>query len=63
MKNFKIVKKSKKNLARKGIIKTIRGPIKTPVFMPCATLGAVKGISFEEIENLGYDVILANTYH
>jgi queuine tRNA-ribosyltransferase len=31
--------------------------------MPCATVGAVKGVSAEELNNLGFEIILANTYH
>ncbi len=60
---FKILKQSSKNLARVGIIETLRGKVKTPVFMPCATVGAVKGISSEELSNLGFEIILSNTYH
>lgn len=60
---FKIIKKSKKTKARIGKIITSRGRIQTPVFMPCATVGAVKGISPAELENLGFEIILANTYH
>lgn len=61
--SFKILKQSNQTLARKGILKTAHGKIKTPVFMPCATVGAVKGISQEELKNLGFEIILANTYH
>lgn len=61
--SFKILKQSKKSLARAGEIKTAHGQVKTPVFMPCATAGAVKGVSFEELKKIGYELILANTYH
>lgn len=60
---FKIVTNSNKTLARNGIISTSHGKIQTPTFMPCATVGAVKGISSEELKELGYEIILANTYH
>jgi len=60
---FKIVKSSRKNLSRRGEITTSRGKVQTPVFMPCATRGSVKGISSEELKSLGYEMILANTYH
>jgi queuine tRNA-ribosyltransferase len=51
--------------ARAGIIKTRRGPIETPVFMPVGTAGTVKGIRFEELESPELDarIILGNTYH
>ncbi|MFA6492996.1 MAG: tRNA guanosine(34) transglycosylase Tgt [Patescibacteria group bacterium] len=61
--SFKILKQSKKNLARRGEITTSQGKIQTPVFMPCATIGAVKGISPEDLESFGYKIILGNTYH
>ena len=60
---FKIVKKSKKSDARIGVLKTARGNIRTPFFMPCATQGAVKTVSVQEMEKLGAQVLLANTYH
>lgn len=46
-----------------GEIETTRGKIPTPVFMPCATKGSVKGISAQELENLDFKIILGNTYH
>src|SRR5688500_15093051 len=51
--------------ARAGIIKTRRGEIETPVFMPVGTAGTVKGIRFEELESadLNAQIILGNTYH
>ncbi|MDO8686665.1 MAG: tRNA guanosine(34) transglycosylase Tgt [Candidatus Berkelbacteria bacterium] len=60
---FKILKKSKKTFARTGIISTSHGDIQTPVFMPCGTVGAVKGISAEELKEIGFEIILGNTYH
>ena len=51
--------------ARAGILKTRRGIIETPVFMPVGTAGTVKGIRFEELESKDLDarIILGNTYH
>jgi queuine tRNA-ribosyltransferase len=51
--------------ARAGIIRTRRGTIETPVFMPVGTLGSVKGVRFEELEASDLDaaIILGNTYH
>ena len=60
---FKVTKQSKNSLARTGVLETSHGKIETPVFMPCATRGTVKGISFEELKNLGFKIILGNTYH
>ncbi len=50
--------------ARAGELRTRRSVIKTPVFMPVGTQGAVKGIRFEWLEEeLGAQIILGNTYH
>src|SRR5690349_7230740 len=51
--------------ARAGVLKTRRGEIETPVFMPVGTAGTVKGIRFEELESsdLNARIILGNTYH
>ena len=51
--------------ARAGILRTPRGEIETPVFMPVGTAGTVKGIRFEELgaPDLDARIILGNTYH
>jgi len=51
--------------ARAGLLRTRRGVIETPVFMPVGTLGSVKGVRFEELEaeDLDARIILGNTYH
>ncbi len=49
--------------ARAGILRTRRGVIETPVFMPVGTQGTVKAVSPAELEELGAQVILGNTYH
>ena len=51
--------------ARAGVLRTRRGDIETPVFMPVGTAGTVKGIRFEELEASDLDarIILGNTYH
>ncbi|MGH9904155.1 MAG: tRNA guanosine(34) transglycosylase Tgt [Pyrinomonadaceae bacterium] len=51
--------------ARAGVLRTRRGIIETPVFMPVGTAGTVKGIRFEELESRDLDarIILGNTYH
>lgn len=48
---------------RAGVIKTAHGDIQTPVFMPVATAGAMKGITFQELLSLDADILLSNTYH
>ena len=54
---------SQDKLARAGVINTAHGEINTPVFMPVGTYAAVKGIRPEELEKIGAEIILANTYH
>src|SRR5919206_2608901 len=51
--------------ARAGILRTRRGVIETPVFMPVGTAGTVKGTRFEALESEELDarIILGNTYH
>lgn len=51
--------------ARAGLLRTRRGVIETPVFMPVGTLGTVKGVRFEALESPEIDarIILGNTYH
>ena len=49
--------------ARTGIIKTSHGEIRTPAFIPLATAGSVKAITPAQLNEIGYDSIMANTYH
>ena len=49
--------------ARRGTIVTARGAIETPAFMPVGTLGAVKGVGAEALEEAGASILLANLYH
>jgi queuine tRNA-ribosyltransferase len=49
--------------ARAGRIITPHGEVETPVFMPVGTLGSVKGVSQDVLEELGVEILLSNTYH
>lgn len=49
--------------ARRGRLHTSHGTVETPCFMPVGTLGTVKTLQAEDVEALGYTLILANTYH
>ncbi len=49
--------------ARAGTFTTPHGAVRTPAFMPVGTLGTVKGLIMEEVEELGARMVLANTYH
>ncbi len=49
--------------ARAGVIETAHGPVETPVFMPVGTQATVKALSSSDLERLGPQIILGNTYH
>ena len=49
--------------ARLGRFKTAHGEVETPIFMPVGTLGTVKGVAPDELEDMGAQIILGNTYH
>ncbi|MCC6643715.1 tRNA guanosine(34) transglycosylase Tgt [Candidatus Peregrinibacteria bacterium] len=60
---FQILAKDSNSKARRGLFQTPHGVIETPIFMPVGTLGSVKGVSPDELEQIGAQIILANTYH
>jgi queuine tRNA-ribosyltransferase len=49
--------------ARRGILNTSHGTVNTPAFMAVGTQGAVKAVTHRDLENVGAEIILANTYH
>ena len=49
--------------ARAGVVTTRHGRFRTPVFMPVGTLGTVKGLSTDDLEEIGSEIILGNAYH
>lgn len=60
---FEVVKHCSDCKARAGVLNTSHGEIKTPVFMPVGTAGTVKAVQQRELEEIGFDIILGNTYH
>ncbi len=60
---FTLQAKSKKSNARAGLIETAHGTIQTPVFMPVATKGSVRGVTWWDLERFQTEIVLANTYH
>lgn len=50
-------------LARVATLRTPHGPVRTPMFMPVGTQGTVKGLSPQELTEIGSQMILGNTYH
>jgi len=49
--------------ARTGILHTPHGPVETPAFVPLATKGSVRGLTSREVDSLGYQMVLGNTFH
>src|SRR5258708_20667789 len=60
--SFEVVKTDAEG-ARRGRLTTPHGAIETPAFMPVGTQATVKGLTQEALEELGAEIILANTYH
>ncbi len=54
----------KEGNARRGTFETVHGTVQTPAFMNVATAAAIKGgLSTEDLEHIGCQVMLCNTYH
>ena len=49
--------------ARAGVIQTAHGPVRTPAFVPLASTATVKSLHASEVAELGYDIVLGNTFH
>ncbi len=60
---FELTHRDSSSKARAGILTTPHGTIDTPVFMPVATRGAIRALTIKDIEEIGFDIILSNTYH
>ncbi len=60
---FELLVQDTQSSARLGRISTDHGEILTPVFMPVGTAGTVKAVSQQQLEELGAEIILSNTYH
>lgn len=61
--SFLVVKQSSECKARAGVLSTAHINVLTPAFMPVGTQATVKAMSSEEVWDMGYRLILANTYH
>jgi queuine tRNA-ribosyltransferase len=60
---FKVINKDTSCNARLGLLTFPRGNVSTPVFMPVATRGAVRALALRDIEEIGFEMLLSNTYH
>lgn len=60
---FALTHQSNECAARLGVFSTPHGDIQTPVFMPVGTKATVKSLDYKDLEKLGAEIILSNTYH
>ena len=60
---YRLLKQSSECAARLGEVHTLHGIVPTPIFMPVGTQATVKGITPENLKELGARIILGNTYH
>ncbi|MFT9097360.1 tRNA guanosine(34) transglycosylase Tgt [Liquorilactobacillus sp.] len=60
---YRLIKKEKHTGARLGEIITPHGTFPTPMFMPVGTQASVKSLAPEELDKMGANIILSNTYH
>jgi queuine tRNA-ribosyltransferase len=63
MLSFTVVSEDPASSARAGELGTPHGAVRTPAFMPVGTAGTVKGVAAWELDRLGPEMVLANTYH
>jgi len=61
--SFNVTARDTGSHARAGTITTERGEVRTPAFLPVGTAGTVKGIWPAQLKAMGYQCVLANTYH
>jgi queuine tRNA-ribosyltransferase len=50
-------------VARRGRLHLSHGTVETPAFMPVGTQGTVKGLTIDQVESTGAEILLGNTYH
>ncbi len=60
---FEILAADPGSLARAGRLHTAHGDIRTPAFVPLATKASVRGLLPAEVSELGYEIVLGNTFH
>lgn len=60
---FSVVHQDASSKARTGVLQLPHGLVETPVFMPVGTNGTVKAITVDDLKEIGFQIILSNTYH
>ncbi len=61
--SFTVTHRDAGSKARCGVLMTPHGEVETPNFIFCATRGAMKGVTMDQVRDTGAEIILANTYH
>lgn len=61
--SFTIEKQASHTRARRGRLKTLHGDIETPAFVAVGTKATVKGVSVPQLQEIGVQTLIANTYH
>ncbi len=60
---LEILQRDPGSQARAGVLRTAHGDVRTPAFVPLATKATVKGLEPRDVVELGYDMVLGNTFH
>jgi len=60
---FNVISRDANSSARRGVMRLPHGEVSTPVFMPVGTAGTVKALAVEDLREIGFEIILSNTYH
>jgi len=60
---FSVVSRDGASSARTGVLQLPHGTVTTPVFMPVGTAGTVKAMTVDDLKEIGFEIILSNTYH
>ena len=61
--SYEVTHICKQSGARLGVLHTPHGDIQTPIYMPVGTAACVKAMTSREMEEIGTQILLANTYH
>jgi queuine tRNA-ribosyltransferase len=60
---FRVTARAPLSAARTGLLETPHGVVETPAFMPVGSQGTVKGLTHAQLESLGAEIMLVNSYH
>ncbi len=60
---FRLTAQDAASAARTGLLETPHGTVETPAFMPVGSQGTVKGLTHAQVESLGAEIMLVNSYH